>query len=526
MDFAPLADLVIYNATVLTMDPLHPYAYGVAVAKGKVIGLLDHHDVTWPLSTRGKAVDAKGSVLMPGLIDAHCHLRAQITQQSSVPCDKDHVGCLEDIIRALKQEADQTPKGNWVRGSGYNPFYLKEKRHPTRWDLDKVSQDHPIRLRHITRHASVLNSAALTLAGIGTETLALPGSSIERDPSGIPTGVIYGADAWLSENVIPPLSTEDLHKGAAQLHTNLLAAGITAVQDATPTNNLFDLSFWSACLQDGWQINIQLMACQENHQQLVSKANPLISAEQSHLLGIGGIKIVMEANPDLFPTLDKLTKMAIQAAANDLPLAMHAVDPEMICAALEAIQAAKAKHPETRTLFRIEHLSLCPDVLLEGLKQSGAIIVTNPGLLYAHGDRYRKDVPPEEHSWLYRMGSLCRAGIALAAGSDAPVASYNPWIGIYSACTRKTESGHTLAPAEKISRMQALTMYTTAAAKAAGWEKERGMLKAGYIADIISLDRNPLTCPKEELKEMAILTTWIAGEEVYKHPYLAEIVKK
>lgn len=510
------ADLVIDNVTVITMDPNHPFARGVAIAKGKILGLLNKKNENWPLAPNGKRINGKGLTLLPGLIDAHCHLRAQISSDLSVSCGREDVASIADIIQVIRHQALQFPHGTWIRASGYDPFYLKEKRQPTRWDLDQATSSHPVRLRHVTRHASVLNSAALSVAGIGPDTADPPGVTVERQPdSGVPTGLIYGGDAWLSQHVIPPLSLHELHTGADQLQMSLLSKGITAVQDATPTNAHHDLEFWASQMKENWPITIQLMSGEKNHASMVaSLANELPPTDLANHLEMGPVKVVMEANPNIFPPPDELIRIASEATRRRVPIAVHVVNPEMVWAAVDAISNAN-QHQKSKARHRLEHLSLCPEAFLPEIADQGIMVVTNPNLIYNHGDRYLADVETSEQNWLYRMNRVKAAGISIAAGSDAPVASFDPWIGIQTACTRSTASGQIVNPDEKMERWHALAMYTSGAALAGGWENCRGMISPGYHADLIAVDRNPLICPTDTLSHTQVHATWINGRLVY-----------
>ncbi|MGM9922751.1 MAG: amidohydrolase [Bacillus sp. (in: firmicutes)] len=509
------ADTIIENVSVLTMDPSHPYTKGIAIANGLIVGLLDDNAV-WPLASAGKRINGEGKTLLPGIIDAHCHLRAQISHNLSVPCGREDVCNIEEIQKAIHERAAYTSPGTWIRAAGYDPFYLYERRHPTRLQLDEAAPNHPVRLRHITRHVSVLNSVALALAGIGADTPDPPGVNIERDgKTGIPTGIIYGGDAWLSQHIVPPLAADELQSGAKLLHQELLCKGITSVQDATPSNTAFDVRFWASCIDEGWTIPIQLMADIHHYKDVMDYCTDQLTSLQKKRLETGAIKVVMEASPDLSPDLNELKKIVIEATQQSLPVAIHVVTPEMVWSALEAIRNAQEMAPDRKIRHRLEHISLCPDAFLPDMAELQIMAVTNPSLVHEHGDRYLADVEQSEHSWLYLMNSLREAGIPLAAGSDAPVASFDPWAGIQAACTRTTNSGKYVNPAEKLSRYQALEMFTSSAARAAGWETKRGMIRPGLHADFLLVDRHPLFCPDKQLSRIQVCQTWIDGTLVF-----------
>ncbi|HEY9576759.1 MAG TPA: amidohydrolase family protein, partial [Pseudobacillus sp.] len=369
------ADLIIQNVLVITMNPLAPFAKGIAISNGKIAGLLYHEEEKWPLVPGGRYIDGNGMTLMPGLIEAHCHLRAQISCDLSVACGRKEVKNISDIITIIQKRADRLPVGTWIRATGYDPFYQTDQRHPTRWDLDKATTAHPVRLRHVTRHASVLNSMALAIAGIGPDTPDPPGVTVVREAgTGNPTGLIYGGDAWLSRHVIPPLAESDLHFGSKQLQTMLLSKGITAVQDATPTNTVGDLQFWASRMEDGWCLPLQLMAEEERHEQMVNFFDKELSAYFSGRLEMGPVKVVMEALPHLWPEPHELSKLASKTVKRGSSLAIHVVNPEMVWAAIEAIRPVAEISADRKIKHRLEHLSLCPEAFLPDIAELGIMV--------------------------------------------------------------------------------------------------------------------------------------------------------
>lgn len=511
------ADLLIENVTVITMDPQLPKAFGIAIAKDKIIGLLPSSSSSWPLTPTGLRMNGNNLVILPGLIDAHCHLRALLSQNSAVSCTSQDVRSIADILKVIHTETLQVSTNTWIRAFGYDVSQLDENRHPTRYDLDKVALEHPVRLRHVTRHVSILNSVALNIAGIGAYTSDPPGMHIERNPeNNEPTGMIHGGDAWLSQHIIPNATFSELQKGVSNLQTRLLKYGITAIQDATPTNRLEDAKFWHAAIHDNWPITIQMMTDYKHHDEVaayIKKELPTLSREK---LEIGHIKVVMEALPEIVPTLDNLSKLGQDAFERDgSSLAIHVVDPEMTWTAIEAIRQIQSAFPNAHHQHRFEHLSLSPEAFLPDIAALGIRVVTNPSLIYDHGDRYLADVEPSEYEWLYRMQSLHEAGIAMAAGSDAPVASLNPWLGIQTACTRKTSKQQTVNSTEALDPWNALHLYTAGAAEAAGWQNKRGMIKPGFQADLVAVNQNPLTYPIDNLHSISVKATWIAGKLVF-----------
>ena len=142
-----------------------------------------------------RAIDCQGGTLVPGFHDAHCHILAAAASLLAVDCSPAAVSSIEDIKERIRERAADAPPDGWIRGVGYNEFYLSEKRHPTRWDLDAAVPDRPVRLTHRSGHAVALNSRAMALAAIGSDTPDPPNGVIERDGvTGEPTGLLLEMD--------------------------------------------------------------------------------------------------------------------------------------------------------------------------------------------------------------------------------------------------------------------------------------------------------------------------------------------
>ncbi|PIU55339.1 MAG: amidohydrolase, partial [Chloroflexi bacterium CG07_land_8_20_14_0_80_51_10] len=233
------ADLILFNANVLTMEQTNPRAELVAIGGSRIIGVGSNSDCGAFQGNQTMLIDCEGKTIIPGFYDAHMHVFALVSSLLSLDCGPPSVSSIVDIQRLIATRAKQTPQGSWIKGAEYNEFYLAEKRHPTRWDLDQAAPSHPVKLAHRTRHACVLNSIALSLAGINKETPDPSGGLIDRDyETGEPTGLLFGMNTYLSENVIPPLSAEEMDEGIRQTNEILLASGVTSLQDATAHNGL------------------------------------------------------------------------------------------------------------------------------------------------------------------------------------------------------------------------------------------------------------------------------------------------
>jgi len=506
------SDLILTNARVITMNPTQPAAGMVAVDGDTVFftGRGDEAERMTGKSTR--VIDCGGKTVMPGFNDAHVHLFSFIKKLLSIDVSPEAVKSIADIKKAIREKAAKTPPGDWISGTDYNEFYLAEKHCPTRYDLDEAAPDHPVILSHRSLHACVLNSKALDLAGINSETPEPPGARIERNlATGEPNGILIDMLGHIRNNVMPRMSQEELWEGAALADTYLLSRGITSFQEATVSN---DLARWEAVcdlkLDADLLSRITMMAGAPFYKDFMERG--LKTGSGDNLMQLGAVKIMLEVQPDQ----EKLNNLVLEVHKDGWQIAFHAVAESTVNAAATALEYAAKHSPTAGRRHRIEHCAECPPALMQRLKKLGAVIITHPSALYYQGERYLAAVEKSQLPWLYRIKSPLAAGIKVAAASDAPVAPPDPFAGIYGAVTRQAESGQVLQPEERITIPQALELCTVNAAYASFEEKIKGTLAPGRLADMIVLNDDPLTAPPEKLKDIKVEMTIIGGEIVWE----------
>ena len=518
-------DLVLFNARVHTLEEGRLAAQAVAVRGDRIAWVGSDRELESLDTGRARLVNCDGQALVPGFVDAHCHLMAYASSLLAVNCAPPAVSSIADMKAAVRERAAQRPRGEWIRAAGYSEFDLAEGRHPDRHDLDDAAPHHPVKLSHRSGHATVLNSLALERVGIRTDTADPVDGAIERDwATGEPTGLLLEMDSYL-ESRVPSLSEDEMSKGMEMANRRLVSTGVTAVQDATPTNSS---DRWEALRR--WKRRgvlaprVTMMAGTDYLDGLLALG--LVFGSTDGELRLGPVKIMATTTTgELRPTYEELRCRVRAAHEAGFPVAVHAVDAEAVDAAILAIRQGRMEStrlvserdracPEFRD--RIEHCSECSPETLARLGESKIVIVTQPGFVYDQGGRYLSEVDPAVRPWLYRAGSLSRAGVVTAASSDAPVIDPNPFVGIYAAVTRRARGGRVVGASEAVSADVALRMYTLNGAYAGGAERETGSIKVGKRADLALLDRDPISIEPECILRTKVTLTLIGGRVVWE----------
>ena len=380
-------------------------------------------------------LDGAGGALIRGLNDHHVHLFALAAAGTSVPCGPPGVTSPDALATVLRSAAAAQPPGGWVRGVGYDDEVVGPL---TATDLDRLLgdlADRPTRIGHRSGHAWLLNTAARRLLGL--------------DPAG---GLLLDADELLRERLggeIPDLT------GVSE---RLARSGITGVTDAGAHNGPSELAALQSALERG-----------ELRQRCLLLGGPDLPhlpgppdlpgdpgrAEgdedgRHRLISTGALKIVL-AEHDL-PGLDEL--VAQLGAAGSRGVALHAVSLEALVLAVAALAI------DGRPGQRVEHASVAPPPLVAELARLQARVVTQPGFVARHGDRYLRTVSSADQPWLYRLRAWLEAGVRLGAGSDAPYGPDDPWTAIRAAVHRRTSSGLPFGAAESLTPEAALGLWT------------------------------------------------------------------
>ena len=511
-----MSDLILFNANIITMDPAFPHAQLVAIQNGKILAVSDNESIVDLKKRNTKTIDCKGKTISPSFIDSHCHLLAFAESLVTLNLKpQNNVRSISDIQGKIRQLSQELPPGTWIRGRGYNEFYLTEKRHPTRWDLDAATVAHPVKLTHRSGRAHVLNTLGLKLVGISEETADLQEGLIDRHiETGEPTGLLFGMGGYLSK-AVPSIDNNQMEQGIKLASAELCSLGITSIHDASPRNNF---KRWE--ILSGWKDHgllkprISMILGLEGFDEY--RKNKFSAQVGENQLYPGGVKIIVhETTGQLSPSQEELNDIVFQIHRSGFQAVLHAIEERTIEAACRAIEYALKKMPRVDHRHRIEHCSVCTPPLAKRLASLRIMVVTQPSFIYYNGERYLRTVPSKNLKHLYPIATLIKHGVKVAGSSDCPIVPANPLIGIYSAVSRRAENGEFILPEERISPLEALQMYTNFAAKTTFEETIKGSIAPGKLADLIVLSGDPTELPIDEIKDIEVEMTILNGEIVW-----------
>ena len=394
-----------------------------------------------------KDFDAKGGALIPGLHDHHIHLNATAAAMNSVRCGPPEVTSKTDIIEALNRDDE-----GLLRGVGYHHSVAGEIDRD--W-LDKNGPDRPIRIQHRSGRLWILNSLAMAELGL----------SEPKD------------GRWLDSDV--KLRTKSQFPDLTPLINRLLSYGITGVTEVTPSNGIAEYENY---LKAAKPLRLSIMGRTE-----------LFSKQSKYLK--------LHYHDHNLPALDDLTREIKQAHMAGRNIAAHCVTRAELMLTLAAIEMAGPIYGD-----RIEHAAIADDAAIEWMQKLELIVVTQPNFITEREAAYLKDVRQEDHKNLWRLKAFSDAGLKLAAGSDAPFGSPNPWAAMAAAVKRpKGFEGEAITPEE------ALAIYTKPASDAGAPARK---VEVGALADICLLDRS-WADTRDSFSDVRVQATWIAGELVY-----------
>jgi hypothetical protein len=516
---AKAGDLLIHGGPIHTGVDAAPTAQAVLIRDDKILFVGDLAAAKAKAAKDVRDIDLKGAAAYPGFVDAHAHLTGIGLRELTLNLDQ--VKSVAELVAAVKAYAAAHPEGA-IYGRGWIETHWPEKRFPTKADLDAAAPGRIVVLGRSDGHASVASTAALAKAGITAATPAPAGGQILKGPDGQPDGMLIDHAQSLVEGVIPPpslaLKREALEK-AGQLYASRGWTGLANMSVETEDHALL------AALAGEGRFGLRV----DNYMDpsaagLVLSFGPF--EDKTGLIRVRGIKLYMdgalgsrgaallEPYSDAeglglqLTQRDKGLSLMKKAKAVNAQVAMHAIGDRGNRMTLDWFEEALAG--DTQARWRIEHAQIVADTDLPRFAKLGVIASMQPshaiGDLFFAPARLGQDRLHEGYRW----NDFLKAGVVVAAGSDAPVEVGDPRIEFYAAVYRHSLDGFANADwhlEEAVTRAEALKMLTLAPAYAAFREKELGTLEAGKKADLTAFDKDLMTIePKAILTAQPVLT--------------------
>jgi predicted amidohydrolase YtcJ len=524
---------ILYNARIRTQDPGQPFASAVAIDHGRVV-MIGHDDaVLSQFEMARDRQDMQGKVIWPGLTDAHIHLQHYAAALQMVNCE---TSTRDECLRRLTEKTRQMAPGAWIYGHGWNQNDWAEG-FGTLKELDAAAPDWPVFLTAKSLHAAWANSAALRQLGIQAGTPDPEGGVIGRDAAGNPNGLLFENALGLVYAKLPVLTQAEITRGINQVQHNLWQFGLTGVHD-------FDRSQCFTALQmlhHAGELKLRVVKNIPLEDLEHATALGLRSGFGSDTLRIGSVKMFADGalGPNTAAMLqpyeenkkntglllldnEQIFEHGQQAAASGISVAVHAIGDRAnheVLLAYARLRRFEQENNLPNLRHRIEHVQILHPDDYGQLARLGIIASVQP--MHATSDMYAA-----ERHWgsrsvgAYAFHTLLEFGTKVCFGSDAPVESPNPFLGIHAAVTRRRADGSPAEdgwyPAQRLTLDEALRGFTTGPAYAAGLENQLGRLAAGYFADLIVLDDDPYTISAQVLYHVKPSATMVGGEWVWQ----------
>lgn len=548
------ADLILHSGKVVTVDAAFSTAEAVAVKDGRIIAVGDTAGVV--AKNRGsqtRMIDLQGRTVLPGLTDAHVHaMMAAVSEyRASIPVLRSH----EEIRAYIREQAKKVPKGQWIRVPKTFPTRVKEMRMPTREVLD-ATLEHPV--YYDASYAAAVNSYALKMSGIDRNTPEPPGSRILRDQDGEPIGILTrGAMSLLKgvpRNV--PFTPEERLDALERMLKRYLDAGLTAIGDRGVNAEGFE--FYETLKKKG-RLPVRVVATARlgsrgpalQGTEAAIESSTWVTRQGDEWLKIGPFKVGLDGgmnagtaymrapygpfqlqlfgidDPDnrgeLFIPPARLLEVMRAARDKGWQLTAHSQGGGAVDVLLDVFNTLNKERPIAPTRSHLIHASFQSRESIALAARLGVLVDAQPAWLHFDGTALKKVVSAETMRYFNPYRSLVEAGVIVAGGSDhmigwdkdTAINAYNPFLGMWTAITRQTMQGEVIHPEERLTREQALRMYTIWAAVMQHSEDERGSIEAGKLADMIVIDRDYLTCPEDEIRRIRPLTAIVGGKIAY-----------
>ncbi len=525
------AELILFNANVLTVDEQNSTAAAVAIAGGRITAIGSSKLILRHAGRETTKIDLDGKTLIPGIVDAHTHIRGiagnigklNITDATSVV----------EVLATIKRYADTLPAGAWIEtATGWQPTNFTENRVPTRDELDKAAPEHPVFLKKGYQNG-VVNSKALELAGITAENAGL---NFLRDSGNNLSGEIYGSLDEISA-AQPQLGAEQIERSYEAAMQLVNSFGVTSLRDAALAPAQVELL---RSLAEANRLTVRINAVGQIYPRTPLQVDKQMWADVpvsrgdwfTHdtlkIIADGGISDALLQDDyawtdsgeagfrGRFVTqMDKIKAVAAWACETDRKLAVHAIGDAMIDRLLDHYEAIRNECNVGQLGWTIEHVVLVTSDQVDRIKNLEISVTTQSGLNYSLASAWRKYWGEERMARSIPNRLLIDGGVMPGGGTDANTGPVNTFVAIWSDVTRQTRDG-IVGAEQAVTPLESLRMHTIWAAQVLGTHHDVGSIEVGKFADLAVLDRDILSIPFNSIKDTQVVMTIINGDIVFE----------
>ncbi len=547
----PPADLVLLDGKVLTVDAQFSEARAFAVRDGRFVKVGSNDDIRRYVGVSTRVIEARGRTVIPGLIDTHVHALTVAAEEASQPFQT--LRSIGDLQAWVRTEAGRRPAGTWIWTPRTYPTRLREHRFPTRAELDAAAPNNPVAVDGA--YALSLNSAALKAAGITRDSPDPRGGAIVKDAAGEPTGLLRNVGGMLARfhaeaAAVPPLDLLE------RVHQQYIATGLTSVIERGATLDgyrAYEALQRAGRLKVRSTVTIRIPRPDDAAQveRFVSglpfrfgsgddwlKVGPLkIVADGGILIGTSfmrepygpGARQLYAVDDPRYRGFLTLTPEQIRTAVaighrHGWQMVAHVTGDAGVDAVLDAYEAALKEQPSSDRRHTLIHAYFVHAETAARAARLGVLVDTQPAWYYKDAATLAASLGHDRLAHFIGLRTLRQAGVDVAINTDHmygldrddALNPFNPFLTMYVASTRRTESGEVIGGDEAVSREEALRMMTSAAAKFSFDEKNRGSIEAGKLADFVVLDTDLLTCTPDQLRAIHPDLTVIGGRVAYE----------
>lgn len=553
----PIADLVIVNARIHTLNPAAPLAAAAAIAGGKFLAVGPDTEIRRLAGPATRVIDAQGRTAVPGLIETHVHPAGAARGEAQQPFTQLH--SLEEIRAWTRARVREAAPGAWIRLPRVDVTRIRERRIPTRADLDAAAPRHPavFTWQYANRTKQVLNSAALRAAGITRGTAAPPGGKIHLDADGQPTGVMDDCNALLAKFLpAPPLPDATYHDSLVQLLRRYNEIGITSITDRHSTPEGYRT--YEALKADGRlpvRVTVTIGLGTDGSvagTERAIRALPFKPGEGDDWLRVGPLKILVDGGAlygtaymsapygppafalygitdpnyrgDLRISPDNLKNIIRTGHRLGWQMSSHVTGDAGVDAVLDAVEAADADSPIAPRRYNLIHAYFPNPAAAQRAARLGVAVDTQPMWYFKDGDALVEALGRARLDQFIGLQHWLRAGVKVALNADhmhgfdpdTSLNPYNPFLAMQTAVTRRTEGGQVFGADQRVTRAEALRMVTIDAAWLSLDETRKGSVEPGKLGDLAILTADPLTCPEDKMREIRAVTTIVGGKVVFE----------